>query len=270
MTARIVDGMPAEKYHATDALSASGMKILATKTPAHYRWAMDNESHKDEFDFGTAAHSLILENDTSKVDVLDFADWRTKDAREAKAESYANGRVPMLAKDWATVVDMRDAVAAHPLARIALEGTPERSVFWDHVTGVHLRARFDKHAPESPIGPVIVDLKSLVSADPNEFGKAAANYGYHQSDANYRDAAKAATGEDHAFLFVLIEKTRPHLVSVVELHPDAVDLGRRLNERAIRLYAECSANGNWPGYPAADPIQLPTWATHNFEELLTA
>jgi hypothetical protein len=267
--AKIIDGMPAEQYHATDALSATGMKLLATKTPAHFRWAMDHDEHKDEFDLGTATHSLILENDTSNVRVLDFPDWRTKAAQEAKAEAYAEGGIPLLRKDWLTVCAMRDSVAAHPLARIALEGIPERSVFWDHESGVHLRARFDKHSPDSPIGPVIVDLKSLACADPNEFGRVAANFGYHQSDANYRDAAKAATGEDHSFLFVLIEKAAPYLVSVVELHPDAVKLGRRLNEKAIRLYAECTATGNWPGYPACDPIELPTWATHNFEELLS-
>jgi hypothetical protein len=269
MKPQIIDSLPADEYHQRPELSASGMKILATKTPAHFRWAMDHEEHKDEFDFGTATHSLVLEEDTSGVEVLDFPDWRTKDAREARAAVYADGRTPILAKDWAGIKAMRDSIAAHPLARLALSGGhAERTIIFEHGTGVGVRARLDKHIPDSPIGPVIVDLKALVSADPREFGKAAANYGYHQQDANYRDAAKAATGDDHSMLFVLVEKAPPYLVSVVELSPEFVGLGRRLNDKAARIFADCTAAGHWPGYPASDPIDAPTWAQYAMEDLL--
>lgn len=270
MNSEILDNLPAADYHRRPELSASGMKILATKTPAHFRWAMDHgEEHKDAFDLGTATHSLILEDDTTAVEVLDFDDWRTKAAKEARDAAYLDGRVPILRKDWAGVVAMRDSIAAHPLARLALTGGhAERTIIFQHETGVGVRARLDKHIPDSPIGPVIVDLKTTVCADPREFGKTAANYGYHQQDANYRAAAKAATGLDHSMLFVNIEKTQPHLVSVVELSPDFVDLGRRLNDKAARLYADCTATNTWPGYPASDPIEAPTWAALQMEDLL--
>lgn len=265
----IHDGVPNAEYHAHPALSSTGLRILASKTPAHYRWAMDHPEHKAAYDLGTAAHSLVLEDDTSNVDVLDFDDWRTKAAREARDESYADGRVPLLAKDWALVVAMRDAVAAHPVARLALTGGhAERSVITEHTTGTMLRVRPDKHLPDSPIGPLIVDLKSTVNADPRHFGRTAADFGYHQSDALYRDVLKTVTGEDHKFLFVLLEKTAPHLVSVVELDDDAVDLGRRLNERAIHTWMRCDAAGEWPGYPTTDPVGLPAWAAMTMEESL--
>ena len=264
------DHVPATQYHLDPALSASGMKILATQTPAHFQhWRTAGETHADHFDIGTATHSLILEADTTNIRILDFPDWRTKDARTARDEAYAEGAVPILSKDWVVIRAMRDSIAQHPLARIALEGTAERSMFWTDPNGVARRARMDKHNPQSPIGPIIVDLKTTTNADPRKFGKAAADYGYHQQDANYRDGALALTGERHSFLFVQVEKTAPYLVSVVELAPEFVDLGRRLNDKAARLYAECTERGEWPGYPAADPIEAHVWAARDMEDLLS-
>jgi hypothetical protein len=107
-----------------------------------------------------------------------------------------------------------------------------------------------------------------VNADPREFGKTAHNFGYHQSAAHYIDGVKAATGEELPFRFVLVEKTAPYLVSVVELDIEAVQIGRQLNDRAKRIYRECTASGNWPGYPGADLISLPMWAIYEAEDLL--
>jgi hypothetical protein len=115
---------------------------------------------------------------------------------------------------------------------------------------------------------MLVDLKTTLNADPNEFGKTAHNFGYHQSAAHYIDGVKAATGEELPFHFVLVEKTAPYLVSVVELDIEAVNIGRQLNDRAKRIYRECVETNTWPGYPNADLISLPMWAIYQAEELL--
>lgn len=264
----IVDNMPNADYHAHDSLSASGMKILATQTPAHYRYRMDNPEHKETFDVGTAAHSLVLEDDHSGIVKVDADSWRTKAAQEQRDAAYADGKTPLLEKDYQIVRNMRDAVASHPLARIALEGgKSEQSIFWDDTTGTRLRCRPDKLDLESRIGPLVIDLKTTVNADPRKFGKAVADLGYHQQDPHYRDGVMKVTGVDPAFLFILVEKTAPHLVSVVELDVDALNLGRALNRRAIKIYNQCKAANDWPGYPQSEPINLPIWATREAEEL---
>jgi len=79
---------------------------------------------------------------------------------------------------------------------------------------------------------------------------------------------KALTGEELPFHFVLVEKTEPYLVSVVELDTEAVNIGRQLNDRAKRIYRECTATGNWPGYPSGELVSLPMWAIYQAEELL--
>jgi len=152
----------------------------------------------------------------------------------------------------------------HPQARELFTGhRAEASVFWEE-DGHMLKCRPDAwHDNER-----LVDLKTTRDANPNTFGKTAHEYGYHQSAAHYIDGVKAATGEDLPFHFVLVEKTEPYLVSVVELDVEAVNLGRQLNDRAKRIYRECVESGNWPGYPSGELVSLPMWAIYQAEELL--
>lgn len=259
----IYDGITNADYHRDEALGSTSLKTLATKTPAHYQYDKSHTTHKDEFDVGTATHSLILEDDTSGVEVLDFAAWTTKAAKEARDEARAAGKIPMLAKDWQQVVAMRDSVMAHPVASKLFTGhRAEASVFWEE-GGLMLKCRPDAWHPS-----ILVDLKTTRDADPNEFGSTAANLGYHQSVAHYIDGVHEATGEELPFRFVLVEKTAPYLVSVVDLDAEAIEIGRALNDRAKRIYRECLEANTWPGYPNTDPVSLPMWAIYKSEDLL--
>lgn len=258
----IYDGMTSADYHADPALGSTSLKTLATRTPAHYRWDQENQRHTQAFDLGTALHSIVLEQDETGIVEVDASSWQTIKAREARDAAYADGLTPLLAKEVAQAKRMRDAIMGHPIAQHAFTGhRAEASVFWEE-DGLMLKCR-----PDAWVQNLIVDLKSSLTADPREFGKTAANLGYHQSAAHYQDGVKAATGEDLPFLFVVAEKTAPYLVSVVELDQEALDLGRRLNDRAKRIYRECNANNSWPGYPDTEPISLPVWASTQQEEL---
>jgi hypothetical protein len=250
------------------------MKILAHRTPAHFRWEMDHKVHKKAFDIGEAVHSLVLEDDQAHIRKLEYGDYRTKEAQAAKRQAYDDGVVPLLPEEWAQVHAMRDAVMADPRAQVALTATGggavhvERSFFWQHPTGVSMRARMDAHNPFSKAGPIVADVKTVNSADPEEFRKTAWNLGYHQQDANYRAACDALTSEVHQFVFILVEKEPPHLVSVIQLDDAFVDAGRMLNEKAVRIFAECSLLDEWPGWPATEPIAAPNWAQYALEDLL--
>lgn len=252
-----------EDYHSDPALGSTSLKTLATRTPAHWKWESEHPVHKDAYDIGTLAHSLILEGDESKHRVIDVDDKRgnkwTIPANEAREE----GLIPLTPKEWASIVGMRDSVMAHPDARQLFTGhRAEESVFWEE-DGLALKCRPDAWQPNT-----LADLKTGRSADPNEFGKTAAEYGYHQSAAHYIDGVKQLTGEELPFPFVLVEKTEPYYVSVVQLDESSIDIGRQLNHRAKRIYQECVETGNWPGYPAVEPVSIPMWAFYKAEDLL--
>lgn len=260
----IYGGISNADYHRDEALGSTSLKTLATKTPAHYQHDKANPKFSDAFTLGTAAHSLILEGDASNILVVEADNWMSKAAKEAKTEALAHGKQPLLHKEWLQVCAMQDAVMAHKQARELFTGhKAEQSIFWDE-DGLMLKCRPDSWFA----GERLVDLKTTRDANPNEFGKTAHEYGYHQSAAHYIDGVKAATGEELPFHFVLVEKTAPYLVSVVELDVEAVNIGRMLNDRAKRIYRECTESGNWPGYPSGELISLPMWAIYQAEELL--
>ena len=273
ITERGVYDLTSEEYHADPvperlggSLSASGSKkLLPPNCPAVF----DYERHhgrppKATFDFGHAAHELVLGIGAGIVSV-DANDWRTKAAQEAKKAAHAEGKVPLLAEVVTVVEAMADAIRAHPIAAALLNpehGKPEQAMFrQDEHEGVWLRSMLD-WLPDSGDGRMIVpDYKTAVSAAPERFRKAAADYGYHQQAAWYVDMVLAlGLAEDAAFVFVVQEKTAPYLVTVFEPDAQALRIGREMNRRAIDIYASCQSSGVWPGYSTeVELLSLPPW-----------
>lgn len=251
-----------DAYHADPALGSTSLKTLATRTPAHWKWESEHPVHKDVYDLGTVAHSLILEDDESGVTVIDVDDKRgAKWTVPADAAKNA-GKIPLKTSEWEQVKGMRDSVMSHPLARAAFtDHRAEESVFWDE------GGQMFKCRPDAWKDGLLVDLKTTVNADPSEFGRTAYKLGYEQSADHYTDGVRRATGELLPFIFVLVEKSPPYLVSVVQLDDDALAAGRALNDRAKRIYADCLATDTWPGYQSDESIKLPWWALRDIEEL---
>ena len=268
--AGVVEGMPGEVYHADLALSSSGAKLLLPPScPAVYRWRRDNpEPHKSAYDLGHAAHLQVL-GIGPKVKVVDAGDWRTKAAKEARAEAYAAGEVPLLAEQWADVRAMAEELARHPMAAALLNpdhGRPELSLFWnDRPTGVAKRARLDWLHQRAGGRTVAVDYKTTTSAHPDALSKTVNSFGYHTQGAWYLDGVQALDLGDPDTLFVLIfqEKQPPYLVNCVQLDPHALRTGRDLAGWATQIFADCTAADSWPGYGTdIDYVSLPPWAEH--------
>ena len=260
----VYDGVSSEDYHADPAIGSTSLKLIAQPGgPAKWKYLQANPEHKDAYDLGTIVHSITLEQDDSQVQVIDAPDWRTKDARAAKEEARAARKIPLLAKDWEKARAMRDAIMADPIGKAAFTGhRAEASVFHDD-NGLMVKARPDAWHPG-----LLVDLKTCLSAEHGKFGRTVLDLGYYQSNALYVDVVKAATGEDCKFGFFNVEKEPPYLVSWVELDDEYIDYGRRMNERAKRIYRECLEADTWPGYPSLGPISLPGYAGQQLEELL--
>lgn len=264
--AGIHDIPEADYFGASYALSCSGAKLLLPPScPAKFFYRQDHAEYKAAWDFGSGAHNMVLGAGPEIVE-CEFDDWKKKAAQEQRDAARAEGKIPLLTKELAAVKAMAEAIRAHPIAGFLFDpcdGMPEQSLFWEHErTGIPLRARLD-WLPEMKTGrPIIADYKTADSAEPEKFAKAVADYGYHQQHAWYSDGLAALYGVLPSFIFVVQEKQPPYLVSVVELEPEAVRIGRARNERAIDTYRACIKNGGWPGYTDTEPapIMLPAWA----------
>ncbi|MEI5032478.1 PD-(D/E)XK nuclease-like domain-containing protein [Streptomyces sp. S1A(2023)] len=272
----VIDGMTAEDYHADrNSISSTGLrKILAPGCPAQLRYDLDHpQPHKKEFDLGHAAHLMVL-GEGPELAVIDYPDWRKKDAQIERDDAYAEGKVPLLTKDHDMVQAMADAIRQHPLAGPLFTpgtGLAEQSIFWtDPATGVRCRVRPD-WLKQLPGLTLCVDYKTIKAADPDTVSKAIRDHAYHQQDALYTDGIWAALQPDDVrFIFVFQSKTAPYLITVRELADQDRDIGRARNERALRTYADCQTTGVWPDWngPVTDipTISMPTWAVLNETE----
>lgn len=265
----IYPDIPDTEYHAAkDILSSSGARRLITSTPRKFYEEMTTvRPYNPAFEIGHAAHTLML-TVGDPFEVVDADSWRTKDAKAARDAALQAGNTPLLTKEYAQVRAMADAILEHPVTGELFtrnDTTSEQSLYWtDEQTGVACRARPDLAVNDWSL---IVDYKTTLSADPKEFAKSIAKYGYHQQQAWYSEAVETLTGIRPEFVFVCQEKTPPYEVSLIQLDADAVRIGGRLNEDARSIYAACMDSGVWPSYPTSvQVVGLPAWALRQADQ----
>ena len=281
----VVDGLPDDVYHGDPveggSLSSTGARMLATAPPQKFHhWRKTPQPPRKAFDLGHAVHSLALGAGLGIAEIPESilsksGTTGTDAAREFIETARADGLVPLKAAECAEVAAMASALLTHPIAGPLLsgDGLPEQSLFWlDPATGVACRARVDWLPPVSESGRIInCDLKTTAKdATQNEFMKAVGEHGYHAQAAWYEDGLIALTGADSAAsVWVVVEKAPPYLVAVHQVCTVDMNRGRALNDRARRLYAECSASGVWPGYPARVQVgSIPPWMARAEEDLI--
>lgn len=254
--------VPEADYHNDrTSLSHSGAKEIL-RSPEHYRWRLDHPEHKDVFDFGSAAHALVLDRGIESIYVAPFDNWQTKLAQTERKLAREDGLSPILPKDWAVVCDMAEKLAGHSLAMDLLsEGQPEVSAYAIHTpTGVLRRCRFDYLTDEFG-----VDYKSTVTSEPHAFVRNAATLKYHVQHPWYLDLARDLGHQLRGFLFIAQEKEAPYTVTVIELPAALVEAGRVLTEIALERYAAAIKSDRWPGYRPDDVVATgpaPGWALY--------
>lgn len=265
-----------EDYHADrdgPSLSSSIAHTLISRSPLHAWYAHPrlNPNYRAEesaeFDYGTAAHSMLLEGDESGLVIIEADDWRTKAAKEARDVARAAGKTPLLARQMAKVRAMvkaaRDAVAASELAGVFEGAIAEHSIAW--MDGdIRCKARPDLI---NDAMRVIVDYKTCANAEPDAFMRAGLSYGYDIQDAFYRRGMKAL-GKDYRFVFLAQEKEAPYVCSLVALDPAMQDMADRKVSFALASWQACLKANRWPGYPNRIAyIAPPAWYAAQAEEL---
>jgi hypothetical protein len=270
VTAPGVYDIPNETYQADPALSASGAKLLLPPNcPAKYRQYRDHgEEANPVYEFGTAAHTVIL-GSGPPVTVVKHASWRSHAAQDEAEAARAEGAVPVLLKDWNTVLDMVEVLDAHPYASQLLNtpGVAEPSLFWpDTPTGVARRARPDYLHGDNEI---IIDYKTCTAAHPKAIAAAMWNNGYYMQAPWYQDAVTGLGLLDYwpEFIFIFQEKTPPYLVTVVSPDEEMLSRGRQRNREAIDVFYRCTTFDHWPGYADDAPVtvSLPSWAIRELD-----
>lgn len=279
--------LPTEAYHRdpvkNGSLSHSGSKKLLI-SPAHFKaWRDGDQKSNDTFDLGKAAHAQVL-GVGEEIAVVDAADWKTNEAKAARAAAYARGAVPILTKQAEQVAAMATRLQAHPLAsRLLAPGTVlyEQTIVWhDPETGVWCRLMTDAiRAVDSNGVRIILDYKTRSSQGVKDLDRELFNFGYFGQGAWYDEGVRAmeALGAlpaavETRFVLVLQEKDPPYAVTCVPLHPHDLAAYADQHRDMRRLYAECVAADRWPEPGEDDFVEarMPTWGRYQLADAADA
>lgn len=266
--------IPEVVYHRDNgSLSSSGARAILATSPMEFRYEQDHPPKpKRVFDLGSCTHSLILGKGAELV-LIDANNYQTKKAQQARDEAWDAGKTPVLQRELDECKAMAAEVFKHPLAAALLTaGEAELSGWWtDPETGARLRFRPDFSSLDV-IGrrPIVVDVKTTANAHPIKFAKSAADFGYYCQGDWYLEGVGAVTGIwDAAFVLIAVSKTPPYPVSVHQFTPEDLYRGKFRNRKAIRLWSQCMASGEWPGYEGLNMLELPAWERKSIDEEIT-
>ena len=278
----LIEHMPFDQYlsdPAPDPSVTSGIlrellnsapRLVWQKTPRLNPEAI--ETTRKSFDLGSAAHALFV-GQGAEIAVIEADSWRTNAAKAVREDAYANGRTPILAKDYDQVIAMAGAALIqynqNPSIRKLLEGCQrEVTIIWNELGVLH-RCRPDLYVPPQgndtagvmTAAPVIIHYKTTAtSITPTNLGRYAAQMGWDVTAAHYAAGVEALTGEKPRQFFAVQENKPPYLALVAELDEIFVACGALVREVAIGIWAQCLRGDLWPGYPTKTvKLECPPW-----------
>lgn len=270
-----------EEYRALSALNWSTLRDVHV-SPLLCRWRQDNpRPDTSSLSLGRLIHTAILEPERYDEEVLlrpsQWDSWRTKAAREWRAEQEAEGRIIIDDETAELVSLLRSRVIESAGWPLLCDTRREVSIQWTAEVGgsqIPCKGRLD-----AVTGRRLVDLKT--TKDLKWFWKDAAELLYHGGLAWYLDGALAAgeidpaavapylpgaygyeeIDDDAGVYIIALETSEPYDAGAWRLPPYVIQAGRRLHRSLLETWSSCREADLWPGRePVVTDLHLPTWA----------
>lgn len=248
------------EYRAEPGLNLSRLKRMSTSAKL-YNGSQDRTDTK-ALSLGRAIHMAVLEPDAFLHEVAVYP-GKVRRGKEWDAFQAENVHKQIITKsDMHVCESVAAAVSAHRVAaEYFSEGTPEVSVYWNHM-GFAMKSRVDWLRDD-----MIVDLKSARDITPGGFARAAASMQYHAQMAFYHDAAKSLDGKDRKVVLLAVEKEYPFDVAPYVLPIEALNAGRKMYEGWILRVLACVKTGHWPGVAEEETeLHLPGWCFSDMDD----
>ena len=265
--------MTEQEYRSHPAISRSELWRIH-ESPQLFRYFKDHpEDHTPALLFGQIFHKMALEPDSffDQYAVAPEVDRRTKEGKMLWAEfvERSAGKEVIPADMYEQARAMRDSIAAQPLAMKLLDGQRETPFFWiDDQTGEECKCRTDC-LNTNYSRPIIVDVKSTTDASKESFTRDAVKYGYDFQAAMYSEGVSKHIGQMPLFVFIVVEKTPPYAVNILQADELFLRRGANLFRDYIGTYHDCKQTGNWYGYLGKknqiNSLALPAWLAREVE-----
>lgn len=254
-------------YHALPYLGSGDIKMLIEDCPAVFRWTKDNPQENEpsrDMEIGTVAHLLALQPErfAERVVVIRHADYRKGEAKDLRANAYANGLAPILEADLDIALEMNRSLREQ-IGDMFTGGQAECTLIWDDPrTKQRCKARVDYRLPS-----IHIDYKTTTDPSKNAFRRRIVDNGHHLQAAHYGDGEEVLTGRRPSWLWVVQSTKAPYLACMYEPAPSWLHFGGELVRAALDTHRACIEADEWPGY--GDGVQLiepPGFMAYDFEE----
>lgn len=220
--------------------------------PARFRYeltATEPTKKKPSFEKGTALHSYLIGDPEA---VAFYPERRAGKQWEAFSGAHA-GKAILIPSESESVIGMRDAVFRNPRAQELLEGTREKTLYWENGT------RKCRGTPDVRTGRRIVELKSGRAVRPAKFERYGRWFGYHAALAWYIDGCNSAgVGPIEEAYIVAVGSSPPYPVTTFRLTERAIEQGRKQYRLWFEQLMVCESCNEWPEYAQGDvPFDVP-------------
>ena len=259
----IIDDLSNEDYHAAEGISSSDVKMVHSKSVAHWK----NKQYKASpiLDTGTAIHAFVLEADIAdKLVVRGPETRRGKAWTEAKEEADSMGAVLLTEADYDLARQVADSVLMEPRVMRMLDDPSclkEKSIFNDcPQTGLRIKCRPDAVLPTR----VVLDLKTTQDASPYGFAKSVRSYGYDLQSYFYVMACNLEGLDVQQFAFIAVEKEPPYAVALHTINQDYMNWAKGQVQLTLDQIKKAQDSGKFTtGWPDVNVITKPAWLSDN-------
>jgi exodeoxyribonuclease VIII len=282
----LVRDLPAEQYHAIEAMSSTGLRLFA-RSPWHWKNRVPVTPTRAMLN-GTLAHCAQLEPDAMAARYVVVPEnaparpterqWNAAKSNESSTAAKAwwsefldsvGQRQIVAANDYAITQAQLRAIAADPyLAELFSRGYAEASAFCiDKATGVYCKARPDWVHPIDSKRVKMVDLKTTADESPDGFSRAVTTLGHHRQRAHYISVFEQATGlEVVEFIFAAVTSAAPVLAVPYVLDIEDATQGEDECAELLERFAWCQRENEWPAYGSGPQVVgLQKWAKRSTE-----
>lgn len=257
--------LSSEAYHQGPGISRSGLMNFK-RSPYHYWYKYLNPDYISEPAtpaqiLGNALHTYVLEPNEFEKRYFVIPEFNkvTKEGKERwqKIKSELGKKEILSIHQYETLQHMAASLQKHKLAMQLIEKVEiEQSLYWtDPDTGILCKCR-----PDILRCNLVCDLKTAQDGSPRSFQYAAFDYGYYIQAAMIQEALKYLKQKIiKDFLFLVIEKSPPYVISVYQLDQTSLEQGRYEFKKYLAEYKQCLETNDWPAY-AIQEVSLPRYA----------
>ena len=257
----MIKKMSNEDYRKAKGIANSDLKYLEI-SPLHYEAYKKGlfSYENDNFTIGDLVHSMVLEPQRTQKEYCkeEFEgcelNKNTKAYKEAKAKFLEENKNKIIIpkKDWEEAEKMARNVKAIA-GNLFQGGEPELSIFTTDRHGIVRKCRPDYY--NKKLG-LVIDLKTTSAKSDDEFQKALWNFKYHWQQYWYMETLRLAGLPINKFIFVVVSKAPEHLVWVVELADEWIEIAEVEVEELINSYVRFLQTGE---ADVVKKIKLPYW-----------